>query len=390
MGSQEFCLKWNNHHMTLVSVLDRLLSSETLVDVTLVAEGKSIRVHRVVLAACSTYFHDIVDLHQDKSLVIFLKDVKYVELQALVDYMYRGEVRVAQNSLASLIRTAESLKIKGLAEAEDESNPIENETHPPDRDTHSPVRKRRRRSGESYMKKDSVPPAPPLQPAPVIQINEDDSVVPVTSTPRVVKQVPPPPPLAPAIEHSSELKLEKNSGDFVKEYISSNLEDSNHHGPSPVLPKLELSGDELGNDTDHGQEEEWNEEDFSALVSDQTGNSETGETSRSLQNNSQQGMLRCVNCGKAFAHLRNLQTHQISGCGLIKQYSCNRCGRFYLYKRNLLSHERYECGSDVKNFPCTLCQYVGTRRHHLKRHLEKLHPDFVPVGRSRRPTNISD
>ncbi|XP_065558866.1 longitudinals lacking protein-like isoform X18 [Artemia franciscana] len=346
MGSQEFCLKWNNHHMTLVSVLDRLLSSETLVDVTLVAEGKSIRVHRVVLAACSTYFHDIVDLHQDKSLVIFLKDVKYVELQALVDYMYRGEVRVAQNSLASLIRTAESLKIKGLAEAEDESNPIENETHPPDRDTHSPVRKRRRRSGESYMKKDSVPPAPPLQPAPVIQINEDDSVVPVTSTPRVVKQVPPPPPLAPAIEHSSELKLEKNSGDFVKEYISSNLEDSNHHGPSPVLPKLELSGDELGNDTDHGQEEEWNEEDFSALVSDQTGNSETGETSRSLQNNSQQGVE--------------------------KRYSCLNCSRSYTLPTNLKRHIRYECGGK-KSFTCFLCPKSFTYNHDLVRHLRMFH-----------------
>ncbi|XP_065558861.1 longitudinals lacking protein-like isoform X13 [Artemia franciscana] len=348
MGSQEFCLKWNNHHMTLVSVLDRLLSSETLVDVTLVAEGKSIRVHRVVLAACSTYFHDIVDLHQDKSLVIFLKDVKYVELQALVDYMYRGEVRVAQNSLASLIRTAESLKIKGLAEAEDESNPIENETHPPDRDTHSPVRKRRRRSGESYMKKDSVPPAPPLQPAPVIQINEDDSVVPVTSTPRVVKQVPPPPPLAPAIEHSSELKLEKNSGDFVKEYISSNLEDSNHHGPSPVLPKLELSGDELGNDTDHGQEEEWNEEDFSALVSDQTGNSETGETSRSLQNNSQQG--------------RRMVDRPMF-------YLCVVCGKKYKHKRSLRQHSQYEC-SGKKRFTCEFCQSSFSKRSSLNRHIK--------------------
>ena len=74
-----------------------------------------------------------------------------------------------------------------------------------------------------------------------------------------MKQLPPPPSLAPAIEHSSELKLEKNNGDFVKKYIPPNLEDSNHHGPSSVLPKLELSGDELGIDTDHGQEEEWSE-----------------------------------------------------------------------------------------------------------------------------------
>lgn len=43
MGShdvQEFCLKWNNHHSTLISVLDSLLIRESLVDVVLAAEGK--------------------------------------------------------------------------------------------------------------------------------------------------------------------------------------------------------------------------------------------------------------------------------------------------------------------------------------------------------------
>ncbi|KAK2711668.1 longitudinals lacking protein, isoforms A/B/D/L-like isoform X6 [Artemia franciscana] len=351
MGSQEFCLKWNNHHITLVSVLDRLLSSETLVDATLVAEGKSIRVHRVVLAACSTYFQDIVDLHQDKSLVIFLKDVKYVELQALVDYMYRGEVRVAQNSLASLIRTAESLKIKGLAEAEDESNPQENETPQSDRDTHSPGRKRRRRSGESNVKREIVPPAPPLQPAPVIQLKEEDCAVPVISTPRVVKQVPLPPALAPAIEQYSELnsRIEKNIGDYVTEYVSSNLDNSNHHEPSPVLPKSELSGDELGNDTDHGQEEDWNEEDFSALVSDQTGNSETGETSRSLQNSSQQG-------NTTDGHL----------------WSCQVCGRRYRVRKSLQRHQKLEC-MGKKSFTCGICHRKFKQKTHLTYHLLRIH-----------------
>ena len=53
---QEFCLRWNNHHNVLVSVLDSLLARETLVDVVLAAEGRSIKVHRLVLCACSQYF----------------------------------------------------------------------------------------------------------------------------------------------------------------------------------------------------------------------------------------------------------------------------------------------------------------------------------------------
>ena len=40
----------------LVSVLDNLLGKESLVDVTLAAEGRILRVHRLVLCACSQYF----------------------------------------------------------------------------------------------------------------------------------------------------------------------------------------------------------------------------------------------------------------------------------------------------------------------------------------------
>jgi len=56
MDAEEFCLRWNNHHNILVSVLDNLLGKESLVDVTLAAEGRILRVHRLVLCACSQYF----------------------------------------------------------------------------------------------------------------------------------------------------------------------------------------------------------------------------------------------------------------------------------------------------------------------------------------------
>ena len=49
-------LRWKNHHNTLVTVLDKLLQNETFVDVILAAEGKFIKVHRIVLCACSEYF----------------------------------------------------------------------------------------------------------------------------------------------------------------------------------------------------------------------------------------------------------------------------------------------------------------------------------------------
>ncbi len=49
----------------------------------------------------------------DKQAVIFLKDVRFADLKALVDYMYRGEVYVVQDQLSTFLATAEALKIKG-------------------------------------------------------------------------------------------------------------------------------------------------------------------------------------------------------------------------------------------------------------------------------------
>jgi len=56
MSIQQFCLRWNNHQPNFISVFTNLLNSESLVDVTLAAEGRHLQAHKVVLSACSTYF----------------------------------------------------------------------------------------------------------------------------------------------------------------------------------------------------------------------------------------------------------------------------------------------------------------------------------------------
>lgn len=55
-----------------------------------------------------------------------LKDVKYAEIKAILEYMYRGEVNVAQDQLAALLKVAEALKVKGLVE-ENGAKPTEEE-----------------------------------------------------------------------------------------------------------------------------------------------------------------------------------------------------------------------------------------------------------------------
>jgi len=50
--------------------------------------------------------------------IVFLKDIKISEVRAILDYMYKGEVNVAQEELPGLLKVAELLRVKGLVEGE--------------------------------------------------------------------------------------------------------------------------------------------------------------------------------------------------------------------------------------------------------------------------------
>uniref|UniRef100_A0AAR5PZ94 BTB domain-containing protein n=1 Tax=Dendroctonus ponderosae TaxID=77166 RepID=A0AAR5PZ94_DENPD len=116
MTMQQYCLRWNNHQPNFISVFSSLLNSESLVDVTLAAEGKHLQAHKVVLSACSSYFQSLFTINPCQHPIVILKDVKFLDLKVMVDFMYYGEVNVSQEQLPYILKTAEMLKIKGLAE----------------------------------------------------------------------------------------------------------------------------------------------------------------------------------------------------------------------------------------------------------------------------------
>jgi len=114
-AEQEFSLRWNNHEHNLCTVLESMLKRKILVDATLSAEGKHYKVHKAVLSACSPYFEELFVDNNNSHLIVILKDVKAEDLKSLIDYMYTGQVTVNQSELTEFLKTAEGLKIRGLA-----------------------------------------------------------------------------------------------------------------------------------------------------------------------------------------------------------------------------------------------------------------------------------
>ncbi|XP_045784112.1 longitudinals lacking protein, isoforms H/M/V-like isoform X1 [Maniola jurtina] len=120
--SQQYSLRWNNHQPNFISMFGNLLVSKNLVDVTLAAEGQHLVAHKVVLSACSTYFHSLFVDNPSHHPIVILKDVTFNDLRTMVDFMYYGEVNVTEEQLPQVLETAKILKIKGLTEMPDSTS----------------------------------------------------------------------------------------------------------------------------------------------------------------------------------------------------------------------------------------------------------------------------
>lgn len=114
MAPEQFSLCWDNFHKNMSSGLNALLENEDLVDVTLAVDGKFVKAHQMVLSVCSPYFKELFKANPCQHPIVFLKDVSYVTISDLLQFMYQGELQVSQDNLTTFIKTAEALQIKGL------------------------------------------------------------------------------------------------------------------------------------------------------------------------------------------------------------------------------------------------------------------------------------
>ena len=139
-GGEEFSLKWNDHSKVFFAGAEDLAEKQEFTDVTLAAGGKLITAHKMVLSICSPFFQRLfkqLGTVGPEKTVVYLKDVQPRHLDLLIQYMYRGEIKVEvrqpsvqcgdldQNSqtptfqekeLVTILNTAQSLEIRGLTD----------------------------------------------------------------------------------------------------------------------------------------------------------------------------------------------------------------------------------------------------------------------------------
>ncbi len=204
MGSADrYCLRWDDFGANLCSAFRSLRSQEPFFDILLASEdGQWMRgAHRVLLAAISPLFQTMLmstnkaceklgigGFHQ----VVYLRGISAQNLSHVIDFVYEGEVNVAQEDLDSFLAAAEDLQIKGLTQGEQNSRRQQPNKHP-QQSTSAPtarpeVRKGAKRSADSDISgpqvtkvKPTFSLSPPLPQATKLEeANDEDEILDVT------------------------------------------------------------------------------------------------------------------------------------------------------------------------------------------------------------------
>merc|ERR1719291_1170760 len=120
-SNESFCLRLNEFEGVIKSSWQELQKENDLCDITLACEDRQIKTHKFVISAFSPVLRNILKFHQSPHPLIYLRKVKYINLQNLITFMYQGEVDVAEDDLPSFLEAAEDLNIRGLSEANTEA-----------------------------------------------------------------------------------------------------------------------------------------------------------------------------------------------------------------------------------------------------------------------------
>jgi len=247
-------------------------------------------------------------------------------MQAVLNFMYHGEVNVAQDELNSFLAVAEDLKVKGLTQSNNSSDGNPSSSKPKSEPFNSVSRPRPQRQEESS----SVPKrshlAPP--PLPAQRYQEDDDVQEVMP---IVKQEPlpvlpePNPPPQPLVTQQSQDMYQPTHTSAYQENTVAQLEES--YGDDGY-DYGGYEGDEYAGGAgidNHGKD--FVAEEYIQRMGDGRAN------------------CVCTLCGKDFIQKSDAKRHIIAKHSGINQHvSCGICGKTFKNQQTVKSHMRQTHG----------------------------------------------
>lgn len=113
-STEKFCLRWNDFESNISSAFRDLKEDKSFSDVTLACSDQQVEAHKVILAASSNFFKKVLKNIEHSHPLIYMKGVKFTDLEAVLSFVYHGEVNVAEANLNNFLALGEELEVKGL------------------------------------------------------------------------------------------------------------------------------------------------------------------------------------------------------------------------------------------------------------------------------------
>jgi len=309
MASEKFCLRWNDFESNISTAFRELRDDKDFFDVTLACDDEQIQAHKVILSACSPFFRTVLRRNPHAHPLLYLKGVKFSDLQSVLNFMYHGEVNVAQEELNSFLAVAEELRVKGLTQNNQGG------------------------SSSSSTKKDSFSTAPRPQAA----------------APRIPDPVPPPkkprPAAAPSYSGHDDDDIQEVMPTVKTEPLPAAAVASEPYQQQEQSGQLQQVDDGMGYDEegyeDYGQYGA--EGGYEGTLVDADGNkgalSSPEELKSYISKDELSGQHTCVICNYANRNAGNVRNHVESRhFPNMFEYTCKICGDLFGTKTQLNNH----------------------------------------------------
>jgi len=338
MGSEKFCLRWNDFETNISSAFRELRDDKDFFDVTLACDDEQIQAHKVILSACSPFFRNVLRRNPHQHPLLYLKGVKYTDLQSVLNFMYHGEVNVAQEELNSFLAVAEDLRVKGLTQNQSGSSSRTKETYATPKAQEIPKARPPER--------EPAPPPKRSRPTPSYTQEDDDiqEVVPVKTEPRehipapapvemyhapspIIQQVAPPPPqpshIATPVQQTQQLQQMDDSLQYAGD---ESYDDYGQYGAEGGYEGGIVDTGMGGQDASKGLENH----DLFGLTLEEA-------CEKGLQKLGP-GNVVCLYCGKTSPSYTNAKHHFEARHFPTQGYTCEFCNQYCKTKHGLDCH----------------------------------------------------
>merc|ERR1719357_934493 len=122
-----YCLKWNQYQDNFSGTIQDFRKGFEFSDVTLACDDEQIQAHKLILSTSSPLLRTLFHRYNHPNPLVLLRGIRTKDMEAVVDFIYQGEVDVSQENLQGFLSLARDLQIKGLTGGSEKEKMVHSE-----------------------------------------------------------------------------------------------------------------------------------------------------------------------------------------------------------------------------------------------------------------------